>query len=150
MLAPTGTTCQQFASGTALPLEPLQYALKNGQINSMAPGVFFYYYAFGTPVANSTSVTYSEVNTPLVAGNIWPDIPVQKDQILAYDSNCVRLKDVTVNSTSTFTVGPNTRYISIKYDASSLKGTPIPPAAPATLYTFTVQGTPATTVAQPK
>src|SRR5207244_12456666 len=105
VLAPTGTTCRQFASGTALPLEPLQYTLKDGQINSMSPGVFFYYYAFGTPVANSTSVTYSEVNTPLVAGYSWPDIPVQKDQILAYDSNCVRLKDVTVNSTLTFTVG---------------------------------------------
>ena len=86
MLAPTGTT-------------RVRDGLKNGQINSLSPGVFFYYYAFATPVANSTPVTCSQINTPLVAGNVWPDIPVQKDQILAYDSNCVRLKDVTIDPT---------------------------------------------------
>jgi hypothetical protein len=41
LLTPTATTCSQFASGNASTLGEVDYRVKTGKINSVAPGVFF-------------------------------------------------------------------------------------------------------------
>src|SRR5262249_10889766 len=53
-IAPTNTTCQQFASGTAGTLTAITYSVRNGVISQAAPGVFFYFSRLTAPSASFT------------------------------------------------------------------------------------------------
>lgn len=129
-ITPTNTTCQQFAAGTSATLGSLAYTVKAGSINSVSPGVFFYYtYVIGN------------ANDPVDITELFPDtapINIQKGQAILYSTDCTKKLELlnvtepnaagTLPSTGTFIIG-------VKYDSSSLKGT-IPPTNPPVTYTF--------------
>ncbi len=128
-ITPTGTTCQQYANGEATTLDLLLYTEKNGLINSVSPGVFFYY----AKVDGSGTVTITET-VPTGAS----PIDIQKLQAVVYSANCTKLKllDVTDGgATGTLPATGGPFIIGVKYDSSSLKGTSVPNPSPAT-YTF--------------
>ena len=53
-IAPTNTTCQQFRDGTSGDLLDEWYLVKSNKINSIAPGVFFYYSKITAPASSFT------------------------------------------------------------------------------------------------
>jgi hypothetical protein len=132
---PTGTTCQAYKGG-ALPLETVQYTLtKGGNINSVSPGVFFYYGTISGTAGQPFTITQtnSSNDDDLI-------IPVQHGQVILYDTNCNVVKwspDTDANGVVTGTL-PSTGIfiISVKYNASDLKGE----SNPGTV-TYTIDGT---------
>jgi hypothetical protein len=116
-ITPTSTTCNQFAAGTATSLSSLQYSLKNGKINQVNPGVFFYWVQ--VPAGGTYTITQALSTNTLKSFSI-------ANGSFAYDGNCTKLNakpvqdnagTVTVSFTAT-----GTSYIGIKYNASSLVG----------------------------
>jgi uncharacterized repeat protein (TIGR01451 family) len=135
LIAPTETTCQQFASGTASTLGQVNYSVSNGKIaQSINPGVFFYYAKITTTVAN-TVVTVSESQND--AGALFQ---IQKDQARLYKGDCSSWTGGTLingDTGASFTIAtPGTYIISIKYSTKSIAGTSAPTSDPVS-YTFT-------------
>jgi hypothetical protein len=131
---PTGTTCQGYHAG-ATPLEKVQYTLKSGKINSVAPGVFFYYGTITGTEDQAFTITQSD------SSSIAPFVPVQHGQVMLYDANCNLVKGWSPDSDSNGVVtgtlpSTGTFIISVKYSASDLKGTSDPDAV-----TYTIDGT---------
>lgn len=139
-ILPTGTTCQQYddADPTQPPaLGTVLYTLTtkgNPKINSVSPGVFFYYGTISGTEDQTFTITQSDNgNTPF--------IPVQHGQVILYDTNCNVLKwtpDSDENGVVTGTLpSTGTFIISVKYSASALKGQPDPGGT----VTYTIDGT---------
>jgi hypothetical protein len=132
-ILPTGTTCQGYEAGATL-LSQVLYTLKGGKINSVAPGVFFYY---GTITGlEDQEFTITQSDSSLIA----PFVPVQHGQIILYDANCNVVKGWSPDSDSLGQVtgtlpSTGTFIISVKYSAADLKGT----SDPATV-TYTIDG----------
>jgi len=132
-VAETGTTCQQFKSGTWGYLDQIYYSVKDGRMNSVNPGVFFYYNKLTAPASGDFSIKVQESST-----GSWPMIPTNKEQFILYNTNCVKVANVTVGSNDgqatlkvngAYTPGA-TYYFSVKYSPSSLSGSnPGSPAA---------------------
>ena len=104
-LAPTKTTCTEFATGQALPQEDETYGLKKGVINNVSPGVFFFYASYsvtGSPV--SLTVDAAE-RFNAVDGALTDDWVVQNGQAFLYqfaNGTCTKL---TVGVTTTINGG---------------------------------------------
>jgi hypothetical protein len=143
-ILPTGTTCQVYDAGTN-PLGTVQYTLtKGGNINSVAPGVFFYY---GT-ISGTANQTFTITQTDNSA--TAPFIPVQHGQVLLYDANCNLLKwkpDTDANGVVTGTLPSTggTFIISVKYSLADLKNLSNPG-----MVTYTIDGTSITLAPKPK
>jgi parallel beta-helix repeat protein len=135
-IAPTGTTCQQYESGTAATLGQVLYTVTKGKIGAVSPGVFFYY----TRVSGPGTVTITQAHSGSA-----PTIPIQMKQVLLYsDPGCATLKwsSLTVNpdGTATGTLPSSGNFIvSVKYDSGSLKGKDAPIPSTST-YTFDTNG----------
>lgn len=144
-ITPTGTTCQQYRDNGALTLDKVAYTTKGSAINSVSPGVFFYYTKITDGAAGAT-VTITETND-----SAYTAIPVQQGQAFLYEaSSCTKLK-WTVNATisadgKTATVTGNLPsganfpasgdfIIGVKYDAASLQKKQAPALPPVT-YSF--------------
>jgi len=120
-ILPTGTTCQAYDAG-ADDLDTVQYTLTKGdnpKINSVAPGVFFYYGTITGNEGDEFTITQSDDGST-------PFIPVQHRQVILYDENCNVLKwnpDTDDNGVVTGTLpSTGTFIISVKYSAAALKG----------------------------
>ena len=141
-ILPTGTTCQGYDAGTN-PLGTVQYTLNKGKINSVAPGVFFYY---GT-ITGTEDQTFTITQTDDSA--IAPFIPVQHGQVLLYDGNCNLLKWNPDSDTGGVVTGTlpatGTFIISVKYSAAGLKGL----TDPGTV-SYTIDGTSVELAPKPK
>jgi len=139
-ITPTGTTCQQFRDNAAQTLDKLAYTTKVGAINSVSPGVFFYY----TKITDGKSgdlVSIAQSND-----SSYTAIPVQQGQAFLYDaSSCAKVRwnpvlgangSVTGNlpSDGDFVIG-------VKYDAAALQKKAAP-SSPPVKYSFetTVDG----------
>jgi len=131
-ITPTSTTCQQFTSGTASALSQMTYTTKSGTIQSVAPGVFFYYTQLTGSQGDSISISQSHSNAP-PPGNI----SIQNSQAILYSSTCAKIGSLnatdgtasgTLPSTGTFIIG-------VKYTPSSLAGQKAPTPATDT-YTY--------------
>jgi hypothetical protein len=142
-ITPTGTTCQQYQSGTAATLGQVLYTVAKGnKIGAVSPGVFFYYTRVSGSAGDTVTITQSHTGTA-------PTIPIQMKQVLLFsDPGCATLKwrSLTVNADGTASgVLPSAGnfIVSVKYDTSSLKGKPVPVPATST-YTFgtNLNGTP--------
>jgi hypothetical protein len=136
-ILPTGTTCQQY--GDANPNQPpalgtVQYTLNKGKINSVAPGVFFYYATISGVEDQTFTITQSDNGST-------PFIPVQHGQVILYDTNCNVLKwtpDSDANGVVTGTLpSTGTFIISVKYSAAALKGE----SDPGTTVIYTIDDT---------
>jgi hypothetical protein len=69
IIAPTATTCEEYAKGTASTLDNILVGYKGIDINSVSPGVFFYYARVtkgaGQPVGFIQFVSPNPANLPL-------------------------------------------------------------------------------------
>jgi uncharacterized repeat protein (TIGR01451 family) len=139
-ITPTATTCQQFAAGTSPDLNALTYGVKAGKINSISPGVFFYYSKITAPAASFT-LTVPESN--LLS---WKIIGIQPGQALLYDASCNKLSvtgSQAANGTVTYSVAGVTSgatyIIGIKYDPGTLAGQAVAKSGgqfPSNTYSF--------------
>lgn len=110
----------------------LLYTLKSNKINSISPGVFFYYSRFATtaPLTSSNTIKVTEDkgawSRAILAQNI--------SNVKLYDSTCMSISaTITVGSDGSVTLKPKSTLpagiyiIGVKYDPGSLKGfTPVP------------------------
>jgi hypothetical protein len=117
------------AFGTAETLSSVEYSVKNGVINQLAPGVFCYWLKVTVPAGNN-SFTITETIT---TANFSAPIALANGGSNVFNNNCNR----TLN---TITQGPNTGtvtvsfnaptagdyFISLKYQPQSLKGANAP------------------------
>jgi hypothetical protein len=124
-ITPTGTTCSQFDTGTASTLSTLQYTVRNGKINSVAPGVFFYWVKV-TASAGSNTFT---IDQSITTGNFDSHFFNKTSGSNVFTSSCVASKPTPTitqtgaRTTITFTAGSAGTYIiGIKYEAGSVKG----------------------------
>ena len=63
-ITPTGTTCSQFANGTAETLLNLNYSVSSGKIkNNVTPGVFFYWVSVTAPAGNNSFTITQTITT---------------------------------------------------------------------------------------
>ncbi len=140
-IAPTDVSCAMFASGAGGVLTTESYMVKNKVINSVAPGVFFYYSQLAAPAA-SFSVEVSQA----IAGGFKP-IPVQDvKQVVLYDQACVKSPargtvtyDMATGLVSFQVTGATVGqvlYLGIKYAPTGLKGQAVPVPSPTVNYTF--------------
>lgn len=127
-LAPTQTTCQDYQAGSAANQTEALYGVKNGLINNVAPGVFFYYSRVTAPAASFTIQVQQ-------TGNFTPLFAVQNNnQVRLYNADCsvsAQLAGYTAaNGQAALNVSgaaPGQVFVvSIKYDASSVSGQPAP------------------------
>ena len=135
-ITPTNTTCQQFASGASGDLTSEFYTVKAGKINSISPGVFFYYSQITAPASSFTI----QVQQADILG--WQKIGTM--QLIIWDGNCVKTSVTgsfnptsgTVTFNATDLTADATYYISVKYDPGSLVGQKVPGSKPTDVYTF--------------
>jgi hypothetical protein len=138
-ISPTGTTCQQYAAGTAPVLGQLQYTTTKGggSINAVSPGVFFYWTKVSGTQGDDVDITQEDNSTA-------QPIPIQQKQVVLYDASEANLCKVvkwtpTVNNpvgTATGKLPSSGDFIiGVKYNSSALKGGTVPVPSPAT-YSF--------------
>jgi hypothetical protein len=147
-ITPTGTTCSQFANGTAATLGNLNYSVAGGKIkNNVTPGVFFYWVSVTVPAGNN-SVTITETIT---SGNFTGLFNFTSGSSV-FTSNCNSVADTITQNTTTgaVTVAFNaptagTYIIGIKYDAKSIVGDPAPSPGTTVNYNFATTGVPGST-----
>jgi hypothetical protein len=145
-ITPTQTTCQQFKDGTAGTLSQLDYSVKNGKINQVSPGVFFYWIKV-TAVAGSN--TFHIVQDTPGATNTFDNFFAVAAGSKVFNSNCVAVSPAATITQSSLSTAPNTTtitfnassgagtyFIGIKYDSGSVKGLPAPTYDPVS-YSFT-------------
>jgi hypothetical protein len=141
-ITPTGTTCSQFANGTATTLGSLNYSVAGGKIkNNVTPGVFFYWVAVTAPAGSNTFTITQTVTT----GNS-PGIFNFASGSSVFTSNCNSLSETITQNTTTgaVTVAFNaptagTYIIGIKYDSKSIVGATAP-NPPTVNYAFETTG----------
>jgi hypothetical protein len=120
----TGTTCEQYVNGTAIELNEVIYRLKQGVINNVAPGVFFYYTTFTAPSADFT--------LDVVQSSVPPFTPfdVQNtEQVRLFNGDC-SMPTVTFTSTINGQVTVNITgaaegdvfVLSVKYETGTVIG----------------------------
>jgi hypothetical protein len=132
LIAPTQTTCEQFASGNRIAEPFLAAGLKGSTINNVSPGVIFYYATVDMASAGSIQVLQSDVRadgkTPA-----FPLIGIASGQayVLTYNATTQKCTNVgTFNLSNpnapTINVGAGSYIIQIKYSPNSLTGYSIP------------------------
>ena len=129
-ITPTQTTCQMFNSNSAATLDTLKYGVKNGKMNNVAPGVFFYW--IKVTVATSGAKTFTIAQSITSANNNFNHFFTTASGSFVYNSNCVKVATQSVSSTGTVTFtapSAGTYIIGVKYDAGSVKGKPRLPSS---------------------
>jgi hypothetical protein len=126
LVTPTATTCEMFRDGTSADLTELFYGVKSRKINSVSPGVLFYYSKVSAP-ASSFTITVGQTKS----SGSFPYLAVHQGQAVLYSASCTKLavkaQISNHNGTVTYTVTGATAgeaYIAgIKYDPSAVVGT---------------------------
>jgi len=109
--------------------------VKNGLINNVSPGVFFYYSTLSIPAGTHTIDIIQSITTGNTPGQYLFD--VQQGQAKVYSSTCSNsIPGLTINSTTTNaqvaisvtnnTASPISIIVGVKYSASSVAGQPVP------------------------
>ena len=120
--------------GTTTMYEAFTYQVKGGKINSISPGVFFYYV---TLKGSDLPITVEETNT---LG--W--LPMLRQQSTLYDANCNKLASTWSTGANPYSVtldyagaDPDaTYYIGIMYSHANLKGQPVTAPYPTSTYSW--------------
>jgi hypothetical protein len=129
---PTGTTCQQFLSGTAPNLNAIGYNLQGTVIHNTQPGVGFYFVSL--PGAGTYTITQSDNgNTPAF----------ETKSVQVTFTNCDRDHGATISNTAsggaTVTVG-GARVVRLVFDPTSVEGTNNPAPQPTIVYQYSTSG----------
>jgi hypothetical protein len=146
-ITPTGTTCTEFKNGTAEDLNSLLYSVKNGAINQVAPGVFFYWVKVTVPAG----VNVFTITETITTGNFSRPFALANGGNNVFNLSCNSLSETIVQNpitgavTVTFIAPTAGDYIiSLKYDSGSVKGAAAP--TPSTVhYDFSTTGVPGST-----
>ncbi|PYO44625.1 MAG: hypothetical protein DMD33_02425 [Gemmatimonadetes bacterium] len=144
----TGTTCRQFAgldpaSGEAgRDITSASYSVKDGKINQVSPGVFFYYTSFQAPGPGSFTVDIVQSETHPTFSTLFA---VHQGQIRLFNGNCTSptvqystsespagIAHVTITGAS----AGQTFIVSVKYNAGSLVGQNAPTSPTTVHYDF--------------
>jgi hypothetical protein len=127
IIAPTQTTCEQYAGGNRI-LEPsMQAGLKGRVINNVSPGVIFFYSTV-TVTTNNSVLKVIQSNTPADNTSPFPAIAVASGQAYVYTYNsstlqCTRVATFTnLTGDPTVTLNTGTYIVQIKYNPNSLVG----------------------------
>jgi hypothetical protein len=147
-ITPTGTTCSQFANGTAQTLSNLNYSVSNGKIkNNVTPGVFFYWVKVTVPAGNNSFTITQTITT----GNFTGLFNFASGSS-AYNPNCGNLSTTITQDPTTFAVTvqfnaptAGTYIIGVKYDSKSIVGLPAPSPGTTVHYDFATTGVPGST-----
>ena len=144
-ITPTGTTCNDFKNGTAETLLSVDYSVKNGLINQVAPGVFFYWLKVTVPAGNNVFTITETITT----GNFTTKFLLANGGNNVFNNNCNSTSnDITQNAnTGTVTVMFNAPvagdyFISLKYNSNSVKGAAAPAPTTTVHYDFETTGVP--------
>jgi hypothetical protein len=147
-ITPTGTTCNDFKNGTAETLLSVDYAVKNGLINQLAPGVFFYWLKVTVPAGNNVftiteTITTGNFSTPFALANGGNNV---------FNNNCTSTSNTITQDPNTGTVtvtfnapAAGDYFISLKYNSNSLKNLAAPSPTTTVHYDFTTTGVPGST-----
>ncbi|HZV25610.1 MAG TPA: hypothetical protein VFG00_04890, partial [Acidothermaceae bacterium] len=128
-IMPTNTTCQDYLNGAPSLVGGIQYSVKNGVINQVNPGVFFYFNAVNA-VAGTNTFTIHQSITP---GSFTAYLPFAAGSNVYLASTCTSLSGVTITQSGadtvvTFTAPSTGSYVfGIKYSASFLSQTKVTP-----------------------
>ena len=144
-ITPTGTTCSQFANGTAQTLAALNYSVQNGKIKqNVTPGVFFYWVSVTAPAGSNTFTITQTITT----GNFSTFFDMASGSQV-FSSNCGSVSNTITQNGNTTTVSFNaptagTYIIGVKYDSKSVVGATAP--NPTTVhYDYATTGVPGST-----
>jgi hypothetical protein len=121
----TGTTCVQYVAGDANELNEVIYRLKQGVINNVAPGVFFYYTTFTAPSADFAVDIVQTPSDPAYEFHVQ-----NNEQVRLYNSNGCSLvtASTTINNGQVsvdITGAPednNVYVMSVKYETGNVVG----------------------------
>jgi len=121
------------------------YSVKNGQINQVNPGVFFYWVRVTVPAGNNSFTITQTITT----GNFNNFFDIQSGSNV-FNSNCDSQHPTITQNAGTTTVQWNapsagTYFISIKFSSQSLKGKPAPGPGTTVHYDFMTTGVPGST-----
>jgi hypothetical protein len=146
-ITPTGTTCRDFSRGVAQTLSSVNYSVQNGVVHNVNPGVFFYWVKVTAPAGNNTFTIPETITT----GNFSSLFDMASGSNV-FDSGCNSVSPtITQNpTTKAVTVTFNaptagTYFISIKYSANSVVGSPAPSPTTTVHYNFMTTGVPGST-----
>ena len=126
LIAPTATTCEDYSKNLASALGEVDAGFHNNKINSMSPGVFFYY-AKVTKGAGQ-SVSFSESLSPNAAS--LPPYQIQQTQAYLYTfaaGRCTTVATLTQSSDHTSASGGSllaagNYVLGVKYATDGPKG----------------------------
>jgi uncharacterized repeat protein (TIGR01451 family) len=137
-ITPTATTCQDFVNHTAGDLNEILYTVKGQKINSVAPGVLFYYSLVTLNGTAPHTISVTQTTNPS-----FTLFGIQQNQAVLYSyPGCVKLAN---NATGSFSGLSNGTYVvGIKYDPSTVIGKDKPGGNGQVVYTFTtfIDGSP--------
>ena len=145
-ITPTGTTCNQFNNDQASTLSELLYTVKSSKINSVAPGVFFYWIKVDATAGSNTFT----INQAITTGNFDSHFFSQASGSFVFNSNCTKVATQSISTsggvtTVNFTAPSDGTYIiGIKYDSGSVKGF-LPTGNGIVHYDFSAGGVPGST-----
>jgi hypothetical protein len=146
-ITPTGTTCQDFAGGTAQTLDTLNYSVRNGVIRNVTPGVFFYWVRVTAPAGNNSFTITQTITT----GNFTGLFDIASGSNV-FTSNCNSVHPTITQNPGTGTVTVNfnapttgTYFIAIKFNSKSIVGDPAPSPGTTVHYDFMTTGVPGST-----
>jgi hypothetical protein len=139
----TDTTCSDFVNGRGTDLDRVEYGVRNGLINNVAPGVFFYYVQVQAPASSFTIVIDQSENH----ASFSTLFGIQ--QIQMYDANCVLSNRGTPSvSNGDVTISVNGAaagqvfIVRVKYDTNTVVGQSEPnPSTVNYLFATRVNGT---------
>jgi hypothetical protein len=131
LIAHTSATCDTYQAGTAagMPSSDVHWAVQDGLISNVAPGVFFYWTKISAPRASFTVQIAQAKSHPAA----W-FIELAQGQVSLFDADCNSLPggvetgpgQAAVNITG---ATPGRVYIiAVKYSLKSLVGMPLDPA----------------------
>jgi len=147
-ITPTGTTCSQFANGTAQTLSSLNYSVSGGKIkNNVTPGVFFYWVKVTVPAGNQSFTITQTITT----GNFSTPFNFASGSS-AYNPSCGNVSTTITQNTTTGAVTvqfnaptAGTYIIGVKYDSKTIVGQPAPSPGTTVHYDFATTGVPGST-----
>jgi hypothetical protein len=135
----TGTTCEDYINGgTDFELNDVIYRVKQGKINNVAPGVFFYYTKFTAP-ADVFTVQVNQSSIP----EFTPFHVQNLEQVRLFNDDCsiptstftsTINGDVNVNISGA--IANNLYIMSVKYETGNVVGEPDPGDV---LYSYTTK-----------
>jgi hypothetical protein len=134
-IAPTATTCEAFATGTSTTLAELLAQVKGGKINTISPGVFFYY-AEVTKGAGQT-VGFNQTVNPNAAN--LPLYDVQQGQAYLYSfsgGTCTRAATLTLSGgvwSGGGSLAAGSYILGVKFSPEAAKGASVPSSTPGFL-----------------